>query len=106
MVIKRFDIYLINLDPTLGSEIAKTRPCIVLSPDEMNHHLQTVIVAPLTRTCKEWPTRQPLHFHGKAGQIALDQLRTVSKQRLIKRLGRLDKVYQEALLHRLQAMFA
>ena len=106
MVIRRFDLYLINLDPTLGSEIAKTRPCIVLSPDEMNRHLHTVIVAPLTRTCKQWPTRHPIRFQDKTGQIALDQLRTVSKQRLIKYLGRLEGAEQPQLLKRLQAMFA
>ena len=105
-MIRRFHIYLISLNPTLDSETAKTRPCIVLSPDEMNRHLQTVIVAPMTRTCKNWPTRHPIHFQGKTGQIALDQLRTVSKQQLIKHLGCLDAPEHPQLLKRLQAMFA
>ena len=86
MVVERFDVYLINLDPTVGSEIKKTRPCLVVSPDEMNRHIATVIVAPLTTKGKGYPTRVPCRFLGKKGLIVLDQLRTVDKTRLVKRL--------------------
>src|SRR5438132_11717464 len=84
---RRDEVWLISLDPTHGAEIKKTRPCLVISPDEMNRHLQTVIVAPLTTTIRPYPTRVSLRFQGKSGQAALDQLRTVNKQRLVKKLG-------------------
>jgi mRNA interferase MazF len=90
MEVNRFDVYLVTLDPTLGSEIQKTRPCLVVSPDEMNHHIRTVIVAPMTTKGQPYPTRVPCRFKGKAGQIVLDQIRTVDKTRLVRRLGRLD----------------
>ncbi len=91
MVIKRFDVYLINLDPTIGSEIQKTRPCLVISPDEMNHFIKTVIVAPMTSKGTTYPTRVACRFQGKPGQVVLDQVRTVDKTRFIKKLGRIDK---------------
>ena len=106
MVVKRFDVYLINLDPTIGSEIKKTRPCVVLSPDEMNRHLTTAIIAPMTTTERSYPTRVSVHFQEKAGQIVLDQLRTVDKKRLIKRLGRLKKPTTTKVLDKLAEMFA
>jgi len=84
---QRDEVWLVSLDPTHGAEIKKTRPCLVISPDEMNRHLQTVIVAPLTTTIRPYPTRIPLRFQGKSGQAALDQLRAVDKQRLVKKLG-------------------
>jgi mRNA interferase MazF len=90
MEVNRFDVYLVTLGPTLGSEIQKTRPCLVVSPDEMNHHIRTVIVAPMTTKGQPYPTRVPCRFKGKAGQIVLDQIRTVDKTRLVRRLGRLD----------------
>ena len=90
MEVNRFDVYLVSLDPTLGSEIQKTRPCLVVSPDEMNHHIRTVIVAPMTTKRQPYPTRVSCRFKGKAGQIVLDQLRTVDKARLVRRLGRFD----------------
>lgn len=86
-MVNRFDVYLVALDPTLGSEIKKTRPCVVISPDEMNRHLNTVIIAPLTSTRKKYPTRVGLSFQGKKGDIVLDQIRTVDKKRLVKKLG-------------------
>lgn len=85
--IQRFAVYQVNLDPTIGSEIAKSRPCVVVSPKEMNDHLNTVIVAPLTSTIKNWPSRIKARFAGKKGEIALDQMRAVDKRRLIKPLG-------------------
>lgn len=105
MVIKRFDVYLVNLDPTVGSEIQKTRPCAVVSPDESNRHIATVIIAPMTTRGNPYPTRVPCKFQGKAGQIVLDQLRTVDKARLVKRLGRLSTAEQKQLLAVLAEMF-
>lgn len=86
-MVAQFDVYLVALDPTLGSEIKKTRPCIIVSPDEMNRHLNTVIIAPLTSTIKNYPTRVNLTFQGKQGQVVLDQIRTVDNRRLVKKLG-------------------
>ena len=107
MVISRFDIFLINLDPTVGSEIRKTRPCLVISPDEMNRHIRTVIVAPLTtKEGKAYPTRVACEFRGKKGQIVLDQIRTLDKSRLIKKQGTVDPQIQIKVISRLQKMFA
>ncbi|OLE53108.1 MAG: transcriptional regulator [Acidobacteria bacterium 13_1_20CM_3_53_8] len=106
MVIKRFDVYLINLDPTIGSEIEKTRPCLVISPDEMNRFIRTVVVAPMTTKGTSYPTRMACKFQGKRGQIVLDQIRTVDKARLIRRLGKIDKQTQTEVLSVLGEMFA
>src|SRR5690625_5655492 len=83
--VRRFEVHLISLDPTKGSEIRKTRPCLIISPDEMNKHIRTVIIAPMTSTIKNYPTRVTTTFRGKKGQIVLDQIRTVDKSRLIDR---------------------
>jgi mRNA interferase MazF len=99
-------VFLVALDPTLASEIQKTRPCVILSPDESNRHLTTVIVAPMTTKGRDYPTRVPCRFQGKRGQVVLDQLRTVDKVRLVKRLGRLSPAVQEAVLATLAEMFA
>ncbi len=106
MVVKRFEVYLVSLDPTVGSEIRKTRPCLIISPDEMNRHIATVIVAPMTTRGRAYPTRAPVRFQGKDGQIVLDQLRTVDKARLIKRLGRISPSTQKGVLAVLAEMFA
>lgn len=106
MVVNRFDVYLINLDPTVGSEIQKTRPCVVVSPNEMNRHINTVIVAPMTTKGRIYPTRVPCRFGDKDGHVVLDQLRTVDKVRLVKRLGQVDPVTQKAILAVLAEMFA
>src|SRR4051812_34216257 len=99
MVVKRFDVFLINLDPTVGSEIKKTRPCLIVSPDEMNRHINTVIVAPMTTKGTSYPTRVICKFKGKHGQIVLDQLRTVDRIRLVKKLGTInDKTQEEVLM--------
>ena len=87
MVINRFEVYLVNLDPTVGREIRKTRPCLVISPDEMNHHIRTVIVAPMTTKGQAYPTRVPCTFKGRSGQIVLDQIGTVDSARLVRKLG-------------------
>jgi mRNA interferase MazF len=106
VVVKRFDVYLVNLDPTVGSEIQKTRPCVVVSPDEMNQYIATAIVAPMTTKGRPYPTRVPCRFQGKEGQIVLDQIRTVDKARLAKRLGRISAETQQSLLVTLAEMFA
>jgi mRNA interferase MazF len=84
---RRDEVWLVSLDPSHGAEIQKTRPCLVVSPDEMNRYLQTVIVVPMTTTMRPYPTRVPLRFQGKSGQAALDQLRAVDRQRLVRKLG-------------------
>src|SRR5271157_117054 len=102
----RFDVYLVSLDPTLGSEIRKTRPCVIVSPDESNRHLATVIVAPMTTKGRDYPTRIACRFQGKRGQVVLDQLRTVDKTRLVKRLGMISHGVQGQVLATLAEMFA
>jgi mRNA interferase MazF len=87
----QYDVYLITLDPTIGHEIKKTRPCLVISPEEMNDNLQTVIIAPMTTKSHDYPTRIKVDFQNKSGWIVLDQIRTVDKERLTKRLGAIDK---------------
>jgi mRNA interferase MazF len=106
MVVKRFDVYLVNLDLTVGSEIRKTRPCLIVSPDEMNRHLATVIVAPMTTKGRAYPSRVACRLQGKDGQIVLDQLRTVDKVRLVKRLGRISAKTQDDTLRVLAEVFA
>ncbi len=105
-MVARFEVYLINLDPTVGREIKKTRPCLVVSPDEMNAHLSTVIIAPMTTRGKPYPMRVNCKFQGKNGMIVLDQLRTVDKARLVKRLGTISAGTQTAVLNVLAALFA
>ena len=122
MVVSRFDVFLVVLDPTVGSEIQKrlapvgfpdaksetrqTRPCVVISPDEMNLHLATAIVAPMTTKGKLYPSRVPVRFEGKDGLIVLDQIRTVDKTRLVKKLGSIDNDEQKAVLSILVEMFS
>jgi mRNA interferase MazF len=106
MVVNRFDVYLINLDPTVGSEIQKTRPCLIISPDEMNRHIRTIIVAPMTTAGKDYPTRVKCKFKKKRGQIVLDQIRTIDKSRLIKKLGEIDPETQIEVISVLQRLFA
>ncbi len=106
MGVARFEVYLVNLDPTIGSEIKKIRPCVVVSPDEMNRLLRTIIIAPMTTVRREhYPTRLDCVFQKKHGQIILDQIRTVDNQRLLKKLGILQKNSQSMALKVLQAMF-
>ena len=106
MVAARFEVYLVRLDPTVGSEIRKTRPCVVISPDEMNAHIATVIVAPLTTKGQSYPSRVECQFEGKSGHVVLDQISTVDKSRLVKCLGALDEPTQKAILNILSEMFA
>ena len=106
MVVNRFDVCLINLDPTVGSEIQKTRPCLIISPDEMNRHIRTVIVAPMTTAGKDYPTRVICKFKKKKAQIVLDQIRTIDKTRLVKKLGTIDPETQLKVISVLQRLFA
>jgi len=104
--VSRFDVFLVNLDPTIGSEIRKSRPCVVVSPDEMNRYVRTVVVAPLTIAGRPYPSRVQTHFDGKHGQVVIDQLRTVDKARLATRLGALGPREASAVLEVLREFFA
>jgi mRNA interferase MazF len=106
MVIERFNIFLVRLDPTAGAETAKTRPCVIVSPDELNRAIATVIIAPMTTARRGWPTRVAVTFQNKTGEIALDQIRAVDKSRLVKRLGKLDAATADAVLDTLGELFA
>jgi len=90
MDLKQYQIVLVNLDPTIGSEIKKTRPCVIISPDEMNKYLRTIIIAPMTTTSRKYPTRIEVKLTGKIGWMVVDQIRTIDKQRIIKILGELS----------------
>ena len=105
-VVSRGDVHLVRLDPTRGSEIRKTRPCLVISPDELNHHLRTVIVAPMTKGGHGYPFRVPCRFAGTDGFVVIDQLRAVDVERFTKRLGRVSPTTLHRSLEVLQAMFA
>jgi mRNA interferase MazF len=104
-MVKRFDVFLVSLDPARGSEIRKTRPCLVISPDEMNHFIRTVIIAPMTTKGRPYPTRIALTFQGKEGQIVLDQIRTIDKQRLVKKLGSISGATAVKVCSVLKEMF-
>jgi mRNA interferase MazF len=106
VVISRFDVFLVNLDPTIGSEIKKTRPCLIISPNEMNRNLRTVVVAPMTTRGASYPTRVSCKFRGKQGQIVLDQIRTVDRQRVVRKLGTISEPIQEEVLSVLGEIFA
>lgn len=106
LVAARFDVYLANLDPVVGSEIKKTRPCVIVSPNEMNAHIATVIVVPMTTKGQPYPTRVACEFQGKQAQVVLDQIRTVDKSRLVKRLGTLDETTSGLVLSTLAEMFS
>ncbi len=106
MVAHRFDIFLVSFDPTVGREIKKTRPCVVISPDEMNRNIRTVIVAPMTTRGRAYPTRAPCRIKGKSGHVVLDQIRTVDSQRLVRRLGKLSAAARVKVLDALAEIFA
>jgi len=105
MEVNRFEVFLVSLDPTTGREIKKTRPCAIISPDEMNHHIGTVIIAPMTTKGRNYPTRVKCTFQGVEGQVVLDQIRTVDKSRLVKKLGRLSAPTSENVVRVLTEMF-
>ena len=106
MEYSRFDVFLVNLDPTIGSEIKKPRPCVIISPDEMNRNISTIIVAPLTSRLRNYPTRVPCKVNGKQGQIVFDQIRTVDKSKLIKKIDFLNKREQRKVFEVLNEMFS
>jgi mRNA interferase MazF len=106
MEVNRFDVVLVTLDPKKGSKIKKTRPCLVISPNEMNHNISTLIVAPMTSKGKRYPTRVDIVFQEIKGQIVLDQIRTIDKSRVIKKLGHVSKKAQENALSILSEMFS
>jgi mRNA interferase MazF len=103
---RRFEVWLVSLDPTRGSEIRKTRPCVVVSPDELNRNIQTVIVAPMTTRGRDYPTRVPVRFAGKSGTVVLDQIRTVDRTRLLRKLGALPSATSQRVSGVLVEMFA
>ena len=106
LVISRFEVYLINLDPTIGKEIKKTRPCLIISPDDMNKYISTIIIAPMKTKGRSYPTRIPCNFDGKDGQIVLDQIRTVDKIRIIRKLGKITTSTQKEVLSALTELFS
>ena len=106
MVISRFDVFMVDLDPTKGSEIKKKRPCVIILPDEMNKYLNTVIAAPLTSVIKGYPSRVNCTFKSKKGEIALDQIRTIDKTRLVNRMGKLNEEISGNILNKLQEIFS
>ena len=103
---QRFEVWLVNLDPTQGSEINKTRPCVVLSPNELNRYLRTVTIAALTSTSRDYPSRVACQFQGRAGQVALDHLRSVDKSRLVRRLGSLPAATAQEVCERIAELFS
>ncbi len=106
MVVRQFDVFLISLDPTVGRKIKKKRPCLVVSPDEMNRHLGKVLVAPMTTNAHAYPTRVACRFQAKTGEIVLDQIRAVDRTRLVRRLGRINPATRDDVLAVLAEMFA
>ena len=106
MVVKKFEVYLVNLDLTIGHEIKKTRPCLVISPNEMNRYISTIIIAPMTTKGRPYPTRVPCQFQGKDGQIILDQIRTIDKKRLVRKLGFIHESIQKEVLDILAELFS
>ena len=106
MVVQRFEVWLVALDPTLGSEMKKTRPALVVSPDEINAYINTVIIAPMTTKGRNYPPRVPCTFQGKSGQVVLDPIRTVDQARLVKRLGKIDGTTADTVLDTLAELFA
>src|SRR5271155_4470898 len=105
MAINRFEVYLVNLDPTVGAQIQKTRPCLIVSPDEMNQNIRTVVIAPMTTKGQDYPTRVTCRFKGKDGQVVLDQIRTVDRVRLGQRLGKISAATAATVLDVLREMF-
>ncbi len=105
-MVNRFDVFLVNLDPTIGVEIQKRRPCLIISPDEMNRNVKTAIIAPMMTKSRNFPTRIACEFAGKTGFVVLDQIRSVDKVRLTKKLGEIDEETQVKVLDKLQEIFS
>lgn len=105
-MVNQFEVYLVSLDPTQGSEIKKTRPCLVISPDEMNHTLNTVLIAPMTTSLRKYPSRIQTTFQGTKGDIVLDQISSIDKKRLVKKLGNIHPTASKKVIAALQEMFS
>ena len=105
-MVNRFDIFLLNLDPEISDDPKNTRPCVIISPNEMNRHISSVIVAPVSSTNQKYPTRIPFEFLEKKRTVILDQIRTVEKDRLVKNIGKLDRTTKTAITETLQELFA
>ncbi len=105
-MVKRFEVYLVNLNPTVGVEIQKKRPCLIISPDEMNRNIKTAIVAPMTTKSRSFPTRIDCEFEGKNGFIVLDQIRAIDNVRLVKKLGEIDDETRVKVLKKLREIFS
>lgn len=106
VIVKKFEVYLVNLDPTIGKEIKKTRPAVVVSPDEMNDTISTIIIAPMTTSIRSWPTRIKTKFQNKEGEVALDQIRAIDKERVVKKLGKIELETQTKISEMLKEMFS
>lgn len=105
-MVNRFDVYLVNLDPQVSNDAKNTRPCVIISPDEMNRNISSVIIAPLSSSGPKYPTRIPINFLNNERVLVLDQIRTVDKDRLVKKIGEIEKPVQKTTLERLQELFA
>ena len=105
MIVQQYDVFIVNLDPTVGSEIKKTRPCVIISPDEMNKYLDTVVIAPITPQSKNYPTRIRIDLEGQENWVVIDQIRTIDKSRLTKKIGRIDQKETASIKHVIKETF-
>ena len=105
MIVQQYDVFIVNLDPTVGSEIKKTRPCVIISPDEMNKYLDTVVIAPITFQSKNYPTRVMIDLEGQENWVVIDQIRTIDKSRLTKRIGKLSYKESTSIKHVIKETF-
>jgi mRNA interferase MazF len=105
MIVQQYNVFIVNLDPTIGSEIKKTRPCVIISPDEMNKYLDTVVIAPVTSQSKNYPTRVLIDLEGHENWVVIDQIRTIDKSRLIKKIGSLNQKETTTIKHVIRETF-
>lgn len=105
MIAQQYDVFIVNLDPTVGSEIKKTRPCVIISPDEMNKYLDTLVIAPITSQSKNYPTRVRIDLEGQENWVVIDQIRTIDKSRLTKKIGRLGQKETASIKHVIKETF-
>ncbi len=105
MIVQQYDVFIVNLDPTVGSEIKKTRPCVIISPDEMNKYLDTVVIAPITSQSKNYPTRIRIDLEGQENWVVIDQIRTIDKSRLTKKVGRIGQKETASIKHVIKETF-
>ena len=105
MIVQQYHVFIVNLDPTIGSEIKKTRPCVIISPDEMNKYLDTVVIAPITSQSKNYPTRVKINLEGQENWVVIDQIRTIDKSRLTKEIGLLSQKETNSIKHVIKETF-